>query len=85
MTRAASSRFRNNVALPFHTARHLRYAFSKEGSLVLDPFCGSGLTLIAAQKLNRRYLGIELGHGHHAAASRRLAETHGRGIAAAAA
>lgn len=52
---------------------------------MLDPFCGSGLTLIAAQKLNRRYLGIELGHGHHAAASRRLAETHGRGIAAAAA
>lgn len=48
-------------------------AFSQDGSLVLDPFCGSGSTLLAAQKLDRRYLGIELDNGHHAAASRRLA------------
>lgn len=51
-------------------------AFSKEASLVLDPFCGSGSTLIAARKLNRRYLGIELDPGHHATASRRLAAIH---------
>jgi len=60
-------------------------AFSKEGSMVMDPFCGSGSTLVAARKLNRRYLGIELDSSHHAAASRRLAATHGRGIAAIAA
>jgi DNA modification methylase len=48
-------------------------AFSKKDSLVLDPFCGSGSTLVAAQRLNRRYLGIELDPRHHAAASRQLA------------
>jgi site-specific DNA-methyltransferase (adenine-specific) len=48
-------------------------AFSAKGGLVLDPFCGSGSALIAAQKLSRRYLGIELDNGHHAAASKRLA------------
>jgi DNA modification methylase len=48
-------------------------AFSQVGSVVLDPFCGSGSTLIAAQKLNRRYLGIELDTSHHATATRRLA------------
>jgi len=61
-------------------------AFSPKGGLVLDPFCGSGSTLVAAQKLNRRYLGIELDTSHHAAASKRLAATFGsRGIAAVAA
>ena len=32
---------------------------SKEGSVVLDPFAGSGTTLIAVYKLNRNYIGIE--------------------------
>jgi DNA modification methylase len=34
-------------------------------------FCGFGSTLVAAQKLDRRYLGIELDNIHHAAASKR--------------
>ena len=34
-------------------------ASSNEGNLVLDCFCGSGTTLIAAQELNRNWIGID--------------------------
>lgn len=34
-------------------------ASSKEGDLVLDCFCGSGTTLVAAQTLNRDWIGID--------------------------
>jgi adenine-specific DNA-methyltransferase len=46
--------------------------FSAPGGLVLDPFAGSGSTLLAARMLDRPYLGIELDAGYHALASQRL-------------
>jgi len=36
-------------------------AFSNEGDLVLDCFCGSGTTAVAAEKLNRRWIVADLG------------------------
>ena len=47
-------------------------AFTQPGDIVLDPFCGSGSTLLAANILYRRYLGIELDPQYHAAAKQRL-------------
>ncbi|MDR2123762.1 MAG: site-specific DNA-methyltransferase, partial [Desulfovibrio sp.] len=34
-------------------------ASSSSGDTVLDPFCGSGTTLYVAQKLGRRWVGID--------------------------
>ena len=33
---------------------------TKPGDVVLDPFCGSGTTLIAAEKLGRQWVGIDI-------------------------
>lgn len=43
------------------------------GGLVVDPFAGSGTTLVAATKLGRRCLGVEIDPQHYAAALERLA------------
>ena len=32
---------------------------SKEGDIVLDPFCGSGTTLVACRMLSRDFIGID--------------------------
>jgi site-specific DNA-methyltransferase (adenine-specific) len=37
-------------------------ASSNEGDLVLDPFCGCGTTVQVAQRLNRRWIGIDITH-----------------------
>lgn len=46
--------------------------FCPAGGLVLDPFCGSGSTLAAAQSVGRTFLGMELDYQHHRTACRRL-------------
>jgi DNA modification methylase len=44
---------------PLELLRLLIGACSPPGGLVIDPFCGSGTTCIAARELGRRYLGID--------------------------
>lgn len=45
---------------------------SNEGDLILDPFCGSGTTLVAAKLLNRAYIGIDISSDAINLATRRL-------------
>ena len=33
---------------------------SKEGDIILDPFCGCGTTIAAAPRLNRQWVGIDI-------------------------
>jgi adenine-specific DNA-methyltransferase len=48
-------------------------AFTNPGDIVLDPFAGSGSTLVAAKDMGRSVMGIELDEVHHRTASTRLA------------
>jgi len=45
---------------------------SNEGDIILDPFCGCGTALVAAHKLNRRWIGIDITHLAIAVMKRRL-------------
>ncbi len=46
---------------PLALLRRIIEASSNKGDLVLDPFCGSGTTLEAAQNLGRKWIGIDCG------------------------
>ncbi len=46
--------------------------FSNENDLVLDSFLGSGSTVAAAHKMNRRYIGIEMGEQAYTHVHKRL-------------
>jgi DNA modification methylase len=54
-------------------ARLIRLS-SQEGGVVLDPFLGSGTTAVAAQRLGRKYIGIERNERFYRIAENRLKE-----------
>lgn len=56
-------------------------ASSNEGDIVLDPFCGCGTAIAVAQKLNRRWIGIDVTHLAIGLIKQRLKDTHGESIA----
>lgn len=58
---------------PMKLLERIVKASSHEGSLVLDPFCGSGTTLEAAAKLGRRAIGCDVGDISIATVKKRLA------------
>lgn len=49
---------------------------SNENDIILDPFCGCGTTIAAAQKLNRRWIGIDVTHLSIALQKYRLRDTY---------
>jgi len=58
--------------------------FTDPGDLIVDPFCGSGTTIVAALRLGRRAIGIERKPEHAALARARIiAEVNGSTLQAA--
>ncbi len=46
--------------LPVHLLERLLLMSSDEGDIILDPFIGTGTTAIAAKKLGRKFIGIDI-------------------------
>jgi adenine specific DNA methylase Mod len=56
-------------------------ASSNEGDIVLDPFCGCGTTVTVAERLKRRWLGIDITHLAITLIKKRLHDTYGPELA----
>lgn len=57
---------------PISLARDHIHSWTNEGDLVLDPFAGSGTTIVAAKELNRRGIGFEISPEYVAICNKRL-------------
>lgn len=49
----------HEAMFPVELPRRLIRLLTDEGDMVLDPFCGSGTSGVAASELNRRFVGID--------------------------
>lgn len=70
-----------STAKPFHPAEKpvslMKFCVengSPEGGIILDPFAGSGTTLVAAKMTGRNAIGIEISEEYAAVARRRIAD-----------
>lgn len=59
---AGSERLGYDTQKPLALLERIIQASSNEGDVVLDPFCGCGTAVVAAQKLNRKWIGIDVTH-----------------------
>lgn len=55
-----SERLRYPTQKPLALLERIIKALSNQGDLVLDPFCGCGITIHAAERLNRNWVGIDI-------------------------
>ncbi|GAP40603.1 DNA methyltransferase [Flexilinea flocculi] len=60
------------ATFPISLSKRVIELFSHQGELILDPFVGSGTTLIAAQDLNRNAVGFDLQEKYLQICSERL-------------
>ena len=63
------------AVFPEDLPAHCIKAGSKKGDIVLDPFMGAGTTALVAQKLGRKWIGIELNPKYIEIIKRRTAQT----------
>lgn len=64
------------ATFPISLAKKVISIFTHEGELVLDPFVGSGTTLVAAQDLNRNAVGFDLQEKYVELCVKRLASNN---------
>jgi len=62
------------ATFPISLAKKVLELFTHEGELVLDPFVGSGTTLVAARDLNRNAVGFDLNRRYIDLCEQRLAQ-----------
>ncbi len=70
----------HTAAMPEGLAEFFIRAISPEGGLVIDPFAGSGTTVVVGRRLGRRSAGFELHEEFAVEARRRIAEDYAEDV-----
>jgi site-specific DNA-methyltransferase (adenine-specific) len=70
-----ATRIGHPAPFPLELPRRLIQLYTFAGDVVLDPFCGSGTTCVAAKMCGRHYVGYELEEAYYNLAQRRLQDT----------
>ena len=65
-------KFEHPTIKPLEVVKNHIINSSKENDIVLDCFCGSGTTCVAAKETGRKYIGIEIDPEYHKIAVDRL-------------
>ena len=72
-TKEEKGTFNTHITVkPIELIEHLIKIFTKENSLILDPFIGSGTTAIACKNTNRKCIGYEINKEYFEIANKRL-------------
>ncbi|MFZ2349389.1 MAG: DNA methyltransferase [Candidatus Bipolaricaulis anaerobius] len=77
LTSSAKERLGYPTQKPEALLERIIQASSNEGDLVLDPFCGCGTTIAVAERLKRRWIGIDITHLAITLMRTRLRDTFG--------
>jgi len=80
LTSADRERLGYATQKPLRLLERIIRASSNPGDVVLDPFCGCGTTIDAAQRLGRRWIGIDVTFIAVDLIEKRLLHAHGPGI-----
>lgn len=74
----SAKRVRHPAPFPVELPYRLIQLYSYKDDIVIDPFCGSGTTGIAALKTGRGFIGVELDEGYVDVATSRIAAYRNR-------
>jgi site-specific DNA-methyltransferase (adenine-specific) len=72
----SARRIGHPAPFPVELPKRLIQLYTFEGDVVLDPFCGSGTTCIAAIESGRHYVGYEINSSYTQLANERIKKAH---------
>ena len=75
----AKERIQYPTQKPLALLERIIQASSNEGDMVFDPFCGCGTTLVAADRLQRQWVGIDIFPGSAELMQKRIEKARGVG------
>jgi len=80
INQAAKERLGYPTQKPEALLERIIKASSNEGDVVLDAFCGCGTTVAVAQRLNRKWIGIDITYNSISLILKRLTDAYGNDI-----